>query len=139
MVGRGELTETAWSIIEPLLPANQQRGGQWRDHRRVINGILWKLRTGAPWRDLPERYGAWQTCADRLYRWRRNGTWDRILAPVQTKSDAVGEIIWEVSVDSSTARAHQHASGARRQPSQADKKRGSSTPKTKGLGEAEAG
>jgi transposase len=139
MVGRGELTDHAWSVIEPLLPANQQRGGQWRDHRTVINGILWKLRTGAPWRDLPERYGAWQTCADRLYRWRRNGTWDRLLAHVQTKSDAVGEVIWEVSVDSSTARAHQHASGARRQPSRADEKRGSSTPKTKGLGGAEVG
>jgi transposase len=70
MVGRGELTDMAWGVIEPLLPENQQRGGQWRDHRMVINGILWKLRTGAPWRDLPERYGAWQTCADRLYRWR---------------------------------------------------------------------
>ena len=63
MVGRGELTDAAWNVIEPLLPT-QQRGGQWRDHRTVIKGILWKLRTGAPWRDLPERYGAWQTCAD---------------------------------------------------------------------------
>jgi transposase len=66
MVGRGELTDLAWSSIEPLLPACGARGGQWRDHRTVINGILWKLRTGAPWRDLPERYGPWQTCADRL-------------------------------------------------------------------------
>jgi transposase len=46
----------------------------------VINGILWKLRTGAPWRDLPERYGPWQTCYDRFIRWRRDGTWDRLLA-----------------------------------------------------------
>ena len=132
MTGRGELTDQAWNVIAPLLPQNQQRGGQWRDHRTVINGILWKLRTGAPWRDLPERYGAWQTCADRLYRWRRDGTWDRILAHAQTKSDAVGQVVWEVSIDSSTARAHQHASGARRRPSRADEKRGFSTPKTKG-------
>ena len=74
LVGRGELTEEAWRVIAPLLPASG-RGGQWRDHRTVINGILWKLRTGAPWRDLPERYGPWQTCADRLYRWRRDGRW----------------------------------------------------------------
>jgi transposase len=73
MVGRGELTESAWTTIEPLLPRSSGRGGQWRDHRTVINGILWKLRTGAPWRDLPERYGPWQTCADRLSRWRREG------------------------------------------------------------------
>jgi transposase len=67
VVGRGELTEEAWRFIAPLLPVSG-RGGQWRNHRTVINGILWKLRTGAPWRDLPDRYGPWQTCADRLYR-----------------------------------------------------------------------
>jgi transposase len=67
------LTKDTWSAIAQLLPAQGRRGGQWREHRTVINGILWKLRTGAPWRDLPERYGPWQTCADRLYRWRRPG------------------------------------------------------------------
>ena len=134
MVGRGELTDRAWSSIEPLLPASGRRGGQWRDHRTVIRGILWKVRTGAPWRDLPECFGAWQTCADRLYRWRREGLWDRLLTYVQTKSDAVGEMVWEVSIDSSTARAHQHASGARRRRSQADEKEGSATPPTRGWG-----
>lgn len=112
MVGRGELTETAWAVIEPLLPRNEGRGKPWADHRRVINGILWKLRTGAPWRDLPERYGPWQTCHARLVRWQRDGTWDRVLAHVQMKSDAVGEVIWEVRIDSSVVRAHQHAAGA---------------------------
>lgn len=62
MVGRGELTDTAWAQIAALLPRNGHRGGQWHDHRRVINGVLWRLRTGAPWRDLPARYGRWQTC-----------------------------------------------------------------------------
>jgi len=138
LVGRGELTKEAWRVIAPLVPASE-RGGQWRDHRTVINGILWKLRTGAPWCDLPERYGPWQTCTDRLYRWQRDGTWGRILAHVQTKLDAVGELIWEVSLDSTTARAHQHASGARRRPSQADGKKGSSTPPTRGSGAAAAG
>ena len=103
MVGRGELTAKAWDWIEPLLPKNGRRGKQWQDHRRVINGILWKLRTGAPWRDLPERYGPWQTCYDRFARWRRDGTWDRLLAHAQTESDAIGEVVWEVSVD--TARS----------------------------------
>ena len=106
MVGRGELTEPAWEQIVPQLPANGRRGQQWGDHRRVINGILWKLRTGAPWRDRPARYGPWKTCYDRFVRWRRDGTWDRVLAHVQTKSDAVGEVIWEVSIDSTHVRAH---------------------------------
>jgi transposase len=138
MVGRGELTDTAWAQLAPLLPNQRRPGKQWADHRRVINGILWKIRTGAPWRDLPERYGPWQTCYDRFVRWRRDGTWDRLLAHAQTKSDAVGEVIWEVSVDSTVARAHQHAAGARRRPSQADQKRGSSTRSTKPSGAAEA-
>lgn len=112
MVGRGELTDAAWAELEPLLPRRGGRGKPWADHRRVINGILWKLRTGAPWRDLPERYGPWQTCHARLVRWRRDETWDRVLAHVQTKSEAVGAVVWEVSVDSTVIRAHHHAAGA---------------------------
>ena len=79
----------------------------------VINGILWKLRTGAPWRDLPERYGPWKTCHERLRRWTADGTWDRILEHVVVKDDAVGKVEWVFSVDSSIVRAHQHAAGAR--------------------------
>ncbi len=119
-VGRGEVTDQAWAVIAPLLPSNGERGGQWEDHRRIVNGILWKLRTGAPWRDLPERYGPYQTVYDRFVRWRRDGTWDRLLAHVQTKSDAVGEVVWEVSVDSTVIRAHQHAAGARKRAAQAE-------------------
>ncbi len=104
----------------------------------MTNGILWKLRTGAPWRDLPARYGPHQTCADRLYRWRRDGTWERVLTQVQTATDAAGEVEWEVSVDSTVARAHQHAAGARHRPSQADEKRGSSTRPTRRWGAAAA-
>ncbi len=114
MVGRGEITDTAWATVEPLLPANGGRGQQWRDHRQVLNGILWKLRTGAPWRDLPERYGPWRTVHARFVRWQRDGTWERLLTHVQTKSDAVGNVSWEVSIDSSVVRAHQHAAGARK-------------------------
>jgi len=127
MVGRGEITDKAWEQIAPLLPDNGRRGGQWQEHCKVVNGILWKLRTGAPWRDLPERYGPWQTCYDRLVRWRRDGTWERLLEHAQTKSDAMGEIEWVVSMDSSVVRAHQHASGARRKPAAQDAKRGWNT------------
>ena len=114
MVGRGELTDTAWARIEPLLPARGGRGGRWRDHRQVINGILWKLRTGAPWRDLPERYGPWKTAHERLRKWTADGTWERILDQVVVKDDAVGNVEWIISVDSSVVRAHQHAAGARK-------------------------
>jgi transposase len=70
--------------------------------------------TGAPWRDLPERYGPWQTIASRFYRWREAGVWDRILAAVQQLADAEGRLDWDVHyVDGTTVRAHQHAAGAR--------------------------
>lgn len=124
MVGRGELTDAAWERIVPLLPENGKPGGRWSDHRAVLNGILWRLRTGAPWRDVPSRYGPWQTCYDRFVRWRRDGTWERLLSHVQTKSDAVGEVEWLVSVDSTVVRAHQHASGARAKRSRLDEKGG---------------
>src|ERR671933_1642446 len=90
MARRGELTDAAWARLRPLLPANGGRGGQWRDHRQVINGILWRLRVGAPWRDVPGRYGPWQTCYDRFVRWRRDGTWGRLLALAQAAADAAG-------------------------------------------------
>ncbi len=124
MVGRGELTDTAWGAIAPLLPENGRRGRPWADHRKVIDGILWKMRTGAPWRDLPERYGPWQTCYDRFVRWRRDGTWERLLTHVQAESDAICDVLIEVSLDSTVVRVHQHAAGARRLPSRADAKRG---------------
>ena len=139
MVGRGELTDKAWAQLAPLLPRNGRRGQPWADHRRVINGILWKLRTGAPWRDLPERYGPWKTCYDRLVRWRRDGTWDRLLAHAQTQSDAVGELVWEVSIDSTTIRAHRHAAGARKRPARADAKGGRPPRPTKRSGGAAVG
>jgi transposase len=113
MAGRGELTDKAWAHIEPLLPPSR-RGRQWRDHRQVINGILWKLRTGAPWRDLPERYGPWKTAHERLRKWTADGTWERILDEAVVKDDSIGNVEWIISVDSSAVRAHQHAAGARK-------------------------
>jgi transposase len=78
----------------------------------VINGVLWRLRTGAPWRDLPERYGPWQTAYERFARWEADGTWARLLGQVQVRDDSVGAVEWTVSVDSTISRAHQHAAGA---------------------------
>ncbi|MEV0048821.1 IS5 family transposase [Nocardia rhamnosiphila] len=113
MVGRGELTDRAWARIEPMLPVSG-RGRRWRDHRQVINATLWKLRTGVPWRDPPERYGPWKTAHERLRIWTADGTWDRILDEVIVKDDSIGEVEWIISVDSSAVRAHQHSTGARK-------------------------
>ena len=113
VVRRGELTDEAWAVIAPLLPEPGGARGRWRDHRQVINGILWKLRTGAPWRDLPERFGPWKTCHERLRRWTADGTWDRVLAAAQVHDDGT-PVQWTISIDSSIVRAHQHAAGARK-------------------------
>lgn len=111
----GVLSDQAWELIKPLLPSSEGlRGGRWRDHRVVIEAIAWRYRTGSPWRDLPECFGPWQTAWKRLDRWTRDGTWDRLLAAMQTDADAAGELEWIAAVDSSVVRAHQHAAGARR-------------------------
>ncbi|MGA5411229.1 IS5 family transposase [Streptomyces lavendulocolor] len=112
MAGRGELTDAAWERIEPLLPRVGGHGRPWRDHRQVVNGVLWWLRTGAPWRDLPERYGPWQTVYERFARWEADGTWAKLLEHVQVRDDAMGRVEWTVAVDSTINRAHQHAAGA---------------------------
>ena len=75
-----ELTDQVLARVQPLLPANSRRGKPWRDHRQVLGGILWKLHTSRPWRDVPERFGPWQTCYGRLRRWQRDGTWPRLWA-----------------------------------------------------------
>ena len=112
---RGDLTNEQWERLRPLLPPEKPRTGKPnKDHRGIINGILWKLRTGAPWRDLPERYGPWSTVHSRFRRWRLAGVWDRLFAAVQQRADAAGQVDWTVHfVDGSVVRAHQHAAGAK--------------------------
>jgi transposase len=88
---RKELTNTQWERLQPLLPPQQPKTGRpASDHRVIINGILWMLRTGAPWRDLPERYGPWGTVASRFYRWRKAGIWQRLFATIHQQADAAG-------------------------------------------------
>lgn len=81
---RHELTDVQWQRLEPLLPRQKPKTGHPNlDHRMVVNGIIWILRTGVPWRDLPERYGKWQTVASRFYRWQKAGIWQQVLAQLQ--------------------------------------------------------
>ena len=117
-MSRYELTDPEWARIEPLLPPTHTGtpGHPWKDHRTVLNGILWILRTGAPWEDLPARYGARSTCNDRLRIWQADGTWNKILQSIQSQQDHEGNVVWiDCSIDGSSVRAHQHAAGARKQ------------------------
>ena len=115
-MARGDLTDQHWQRLEPLLPPQKPHTGRPNeDHRTIINGILWILRTGAPWRDLPKRYGKHGTVSSRFYRWRIAGIWDRVFEAVQAQADAEGRLDWEIHyVDGTTIRAHQHAAGAKK-------------------------
>jgi len=107
-MSRYDLTDFEWRVIAPLLP-NKPRGVPRVDDRRVLNGIFWVLRSGAPWRDLPERYGPRTTCYNRFVRWRRAGVWDRLMDAITEAYD--GDI---QMIDSTSIRAHQQAATAKR-------------------------
>ncbi|BDD69414.1 hypothetical protein GCM10023177_77070 [Streptomyces violaceoruber] len=123
-MGRGDLTDAEWERLLPFLPVSNGRCGRWRDHRQVIDGILHRVRTGVQWRDLPERFGPWKTVYERHRLWSADGTWERLLQQVQAAADAAGEIDWDISVDSTIVRAHQHAAGARTDPPPAPASKG---------------
>lgn len=111
---RHELDDEQWALIEDLFPKNTpQRGRPWNNHQKMINGMFWILRTGAPWRDLPERHGPWQSVYDRFNRWRRDGTFDRILERLQVQLDAKGQIDFDLwCIDGTSVRASRAAAGA---------------------------
>jgi transposase len=110
---RGELTDEQWAVVAPLLP-RARTGRPPHSHRQMLNGMLWILRTGAPWRDLPARYGKWNSVAKRFYRWQRTGVFERVAQALQRAGDAAGRLDWERHyVDASIVRAHQHAAGAK--------------------------
>ncbi len=102
-MGRYELTDFEWRVIKPLLP-NKPRGVPRVDDQRVLNGIFWILRTGSPWRDLPERYGPYTTVYNRFNRWRKAGIWDKLMDAVIKAHDGKVQMI-----DSSTVRVHSQA------------------------------
>lgn len=109
------LKDAEWAWVEPFLPCSDgSRGRPFRDHRQVTEGIIYRLRTGIPWRDLPAEFGPWQTVWKRHARFSRDGTWDQILTRLQVEADAGGELDWTVSVDSTIVRVHQHGATAAR-------------------------
>ena len=110
---RYEVTDDQWKLIEPLMPAGSAMGRKRIPPRVVLNGVLWVLRSGSPWRDLPERYGPWQSIYHRFNSWRRSKVFEGILEALQMRLDAEGHIDWDLwCVDGSTIRASRAAAGA---------------------------
>ena len=122
--GRGDLSDKQWRLIAPLLP-KQERGGKWNQHRVTFDGILWVLRTGAPWRDLPDRYGKWGSVYHRFNRWRKDGTFEKILKALRIRLDKQGLIDWDLwCVDGSSVRASRSAAGASKKAKNLGESRG---------------
>ncbi len=123
---RHELRDEEWAQLKPLLPPQRPTTGRpAKDHRTVLNGIVCVLRTGAPWRDLPERYGPWQTISSRFRRWQEAGIWDQALVALQTEAAHDGDVDGSLAmIDGSSIRAHQQAAGA--------PKKGASPPRRSG-------
>ena len=110
------MLDAEWERIEPLLPSNAgRRGHPFGPSRRVVEAIIYRYRTGMPWRDLPrEVFGPWQTVWKRHRRYAADGTWDRVLAELLAQADAEGKVDWTVSVDATISRAHQHGTNTAR-------------------------
>lgn len=111
---RHEVSDEQWEVIQPILPKRTATTGRRpSDPRVMLNGILWILRTGSPWRDLPERFGPWQTVYDHFSNWRKQGVYDRILEALHIRLDADGAIDWDLwCIDGSSVRASRAAAGA---------------------------
>ena len=116
---RHELTDEQWDLVEALLPKRTaQTGRKPRAPRQMLNGILWVLRTGAPWRDLPERFGPWKTVYHYFCRWRDDATFERILEVLQIRLDRQGQIDWDLwCIDGSSVRASRASAGATKKAS----------------------
>lgn len=108
------LSDEQWDKIKDLLPKNGKRGGQFKDHRQMIDGIIWVLSDGGRWRNVPAEFGPWQTVYDRFRSWTRRGIWERILRHLQARKMNSDEIDWDLfAIDGTVIRAHQSAAGAR--------------------------
>ena len=104
---RHELTDGEWKRIEALLPPRPGPVSR-RGDRDFINAVIWRVKTGVPWRDLPERFGAWKTVYNRFARWARRGHWERIFKSLAIEVDETGSLL-----DATIVRAHQDAAGGK--------------------------
>ena len=120
---RHELTDEQWALVDPVVPESTAKTGRPpKDRRLMLNGIFWSLNTGAPWRDLPDRFGPWQTVYGHFSKWRREGVFAKVIETLQVKLDERGLIDWDLwCVDGANVRAARAAAGA-------DKKVSNATP-----------
>ena len=136
---RKDLTERQWQILQPLLPRGKRPGRPpTYSRRQLLDGIRWRDRVGAPWRDVPERYGHWQSIYALFRSWQRQGVWRRVWITLLGFADTAGLICWQLSVDSTINRAHQHAAGARHHP-EAQVEPPGAEPADHGLGRSRGG
>ena len=108
MAVRQEFSDETWVLIAPFFPGPKGRGRPPMDMRQTVEGIAWRFRTGAPWREVPERFGHWNSIYQRFADWSTDGTWARVLAAVQSSTAGAGDLDWVVSVDTTITRVHQH-------------------------------
>ena len=109
------LSDEMWARVEPVLPpVKGAMGRPMREHRSLVEGAIYRYRTGIAWRDLPAEFGPWQTVWKRHHRFATDGTWDKVLTALQIQADADGDVDWRCSVDSTSARVHQHGATAAR-------------------------
>ena len=115
MLRDGVISDELWDVLGPVMPQDAgRRGRPWNDHRTTLEGIIWRFRTGSPWRDLPDAFGAYQSVWQRHRLWSTDGTYERMVAAVRQQAKLGAEQIQAIlSIDSTIVRAHQHAAGAR--------------------------
>lgn len=105
-------SDEMWAVVEPLLPPRQGNGRPFNDHRKTIEGICWRLRTGCPWRDLPDEFGPWQSLWRRYDTWAKDGTWDKLLRLIASRAETEEPLV--TAVDGTIVKAHKHAAGAQK-------------------------
>jgi transposase len=109
-MARGDLTDGEWELVEPFLPMGER--GPIPDLRRQFDAVMWRFRTGSPWRDVPERYGSWSTVYGRFQSWALTGVFQSLMEAMIAEAAVRGQVdLGLVSVDSTVARAHHHAAG----------------------------
>jgi transposase len=116
MLRDGVVSDELWEVLESVMPQDAGRPGRpWNDHRTTLEGVIWRFRTGSPWRDLPDAFGPYQSVWQRHRLWSTDGTYARMFAAVREQGGLGGDEVEAVlSIDSTIVRAHQHAAGARR-------------------------